>query len=616
MNKNLNSADNLTENEDSLLKEGNKKNTRKSLNPFSFIVSHANIVAAILLIIVFVLSFSSILEDTLTFDETAHIGAGYSYLVKRDMRINPEHPPLIKNIAAFPLLFLGLNFPEDSPNWIQEHPPRWWVQFDFANDFIYKTGNDPDKIMLFSRTAMILVLLILGWLIFYFTKKMYGNKAALISLFLFSFSPTFLAHGRLANTDVGAALGALLSFYFWIRFLESPKMKNIFIAGITFGIALSLKFSLVLLIPTFIIITLIYALLQEKPLIRLIKYSFFAFLAGVIGMVFVVFPIYQYHVYNYPPERQARDAEFILETFGNREIVEAVIYSSNMPILRPFAQYFLGLFMAMQRVDGGNTTFFMGEISTVSWKEYFPVVYFIKEPLTFHFLTFIAIALSVFFLFRYRFFQRPIFWLKEYYAEFSMLVFIAIYWYTSITSNLNIGVRHLLPVFPFTFILVSGMMSKIKFKPFIAILSLLLMFQAYSVVSSYPHFLAYFNETVRKDEKHMYVVDSNLDWGQDLKRTKNWLDENNIDFVYIDYFGGGDLDYYLGEGNYKRWDGKNRYEDFEKGNYFVVSVNQLQGGRANPAKDFDQSYDHYSWTYLHNPVQIIGDSIFVYYISE
>ncbi|MDD4897654.1 MAG: glycosyltransferase family 39 protein, partial [Candidatus Pacebacteria bacterium] len=482
------------------------------------------IIATILLIFLFFISFSSILEDTLTFDETAHVTAGYSYLIKKDMRVNPEHPPLVKNIAAFPLLFLNLNFPSDSPNWTQEQPPRWWVQFDLANDFIYNSKNNPDKIMLFSRTVMILFLLLLGFLIFHFARKKYGNKAGLISLFLFSFSPTFLAHGRLINTDIGAAFGALLSFYFWLRFFEKPSKKNVLLAGITFGIALSLKFSLVLLIPTFIIITLVYALLQEKPLHQLLKYSLLSFLAGVIGMVFVVFPLYQYHVYNYPPERQARDAEYILETFGNRTIVNGIIYSSEKPFLRPFAQYFLGLFTAMQRVDGGNTTFFLGEISSGSFKSYFPTVYFIKETLTFHILTIISLALLFLYILKYRLFQRPIYALREYFAEFSMFVFMAIYWYTSINSNLNIGVRHLLPVFPFAFILVGGAISKINFsKSFKILLFALFSFQIYSVISIYPHFLAYFNETVTPQKGHLYVVDSNLDWGQDLKRLKNLL---------------------------------------------------------------------------------------------
>ncbi|MDD4897744.1 MAG: hypothetical protein PHV26_03390, partial [Candidatus Pacebacteria bacterium] len=134
-------------------------------------------------------------------------------------------------------------------------------------------------------------------------------------------------------------------------------------------------------------------------------------------------------------------------------------------------------------------------------------------------------------------------------------------------------------------------------------------------ISIYPHFLAYFNETVTPQKGHLYVVDSNLDWGQDLKRLKNLLDEKEIDFIYIDYFGGGNLDYYLGEENYKRWEGLNSPHDFPKGNWLAVSLNQLQGGRGIPVKGYDQRTDYYMWLNKYEPSYVIGYSIFLYYVD-
>ena len=195
-----------------------------------------------------------------------------------------------------------------------------------------------------------------------------------------------------------------------------------------------------------------------------------------------------------------------------------------------------------------------------------------------------------------------------------MLVFISIYWATSINSNLNIGVRHLLPVFPFTFILVGGFVSKIPFtKSFKIVFFSLLAFQVFSVLSVYPHFLAYFNETVGAKNGHKYVVDSNLDWGQDLKRLKKWIDKNEIDFIYIDYFGGGNLDYYLGEGKYSRWKKEDSRNDLPEKSYLAVSVNQLQGGRGVPVKGFSQDTNYYMWLNEYEPVEKIGYSIFIYY---
>src|SRR3989344_5819341 len=105
-----------------------------------------NLIAGVLLFIMFLLALFSIQGDSFTFDETAHIGAGYSYLTQKDYRLNPEHPPLIKDLAAFPLLFLGLNFPKDDPAWRQTEAPPWWMQFDFASVFLYKSLNNPDQI--------------------------------------------------------------------------------------------------------------------------------------------------------------------------------------------------------------------------------------------------------------------------------------------------------------------------------------------------------------------------------------------------------------------------------------------------------------------------------------
>src|SRR3989344_750446 len=103
------------------------------------------IAAFFLLLAVFLLTTLSIKDDVFTFDETSHVTSGYSYLTQKDMRLNPEHPPLVKDLSAFPLLFLDLNFPKDHPSWIQEKNPVWWQQFEIASQFLYKSGNNPDQ---------------------------------------------------------------------------------------------------------------------------------------------------------------------------------------------------------------------------------------------------------------------------------------------------------------------------------------------------------------------------------------------------------------------------------------------------------------------------------------
>ena len=214
-----------------------------------------NIIAVLLLTFVFVIALFSIKDDSLTMDELAHLPAGYSYLTQKDMRLNPEHPPLIKSLAAFPLLFIkDINFPSYIREWQEDVNGQW----GFGNYFLFQAGNPADKMIFWSRIPMILLLVLLGFYIFKWAKELFGQKAGLLSLFLFSFSPTFLAHGRLVTTDLGAAFGVVFASYYFLKALKDPQSKNIILAGIALGVAQLLKFSLILLLPLFVFLAFIW----------------------------------------------------------------------------------------------------------------------------------------------------------------------------------------------------------------------------------------------------------------------------------------------------------------------------------------------------------------------
>ncbi len=579
-----------------------------------------NLIAGLLLIMVFLVCFFSMKGDSTTMDEMSHIPAGYSYLSQRDFRINPEHPPLIKDLAALPLLFLDLNFPQDHTSWTQGTNEQW----TYGSQFLYYSGNNADQIVFWARIPMILLLIFLGWFIFRWAKELGGNKVALLVLTLFSFSPTFLAHGRLVTTDVAAALGVVMASYFWIKFLKSPTKKNIILAGLIFGLSMLLKFSLVLVIPLFGIITIVYAFLWKKPLL---KYIGLALIAGIIGMI-LIWPVYQFHLLNYPAERQVQDSKIILAS-GGINITEGIcIWMADKPGLRPFGHYFLGLLMASQRVSGGNTVYFLNEISNKGWWYYFPVVYLLKIPLAFHILTLIALWYVFWIVIIKRpswqnVFHRITNWIKNHFPEFSMLIFLAIYWITSITGALNIGVRHILPVFPFMYILVSlGIVRWIKSisracykKIAVCLVLVLLGFYIISSLLVWPHYLTYFNEIANGTKNgYKYAVDSNYDWGQDMKRLKEWVDENNIEKIYLSYFGGSNPEYYLKE-KYAPWWGDRDKKELPKGSYLAVSATLLQGGKGTAVPGFDQPTGYYLWLDNYEPIARAGNSIFIYYID-
>ncbi|RLC35406.1 MAG: hypothetical protein DRH33_08570 [Candidatus Nealsonbacteria bacterium] len=579
----------------------------------------ANLIALGLLGIMGVLAFFSMKGISLTMDELAHIPAGYSYVSQHDYRLNPEHPPLVKDLAGLPLLSQKINFPKNHPSWQKGVNAQWW----FGNQFLYKSGNDPDKIIFWARIPMILLLLSLGAFLFHFARKIGGNFLALGVLFLFALSPTFLAHGRLVTTDVAATFGFTLAIFYYLKFLKNPSKLNVILAGITLGIALAFKFSCVLLLPLFGILTLGWVLFfseKGKRLKTFFKYLGLALLVSVFA-VLVIWPIYQLNIWNYPVEKQVEDTKYLLSSNPFRSLVKINVWMAENKIFRPLAHYLLGLMMATQRVAGGNTVYFLGEVSAAGWWYYFPVVYFLKIPLAFHLLTLFGIVL-IFYSLRFSEFSIKK-WFLNHFVEFSLICFLVIYWFTSIEGNLNIGVRHIMPVIPLTYILVlRGIqvgywkIKNISCRKYTCLVLIgLFSWYGFSSLSTFPHYLSYFNEIAGGPKNgYKFVVDSNYDWGQDLLRLKNWVEENKIEKIYVDYFGGGDVGYYLGD-KYLPWQGTKPAWEFPKGNYLAVSATPLQGGRGKRAANFDQPTGYYNWLNSYQPVARAGNSIFIYYIK-
>ena len=543
------------------------------------------------------LAFASVWNDAIIIDEDPHIGAGYSYITQQDMRLNPEHPPLAKDLAGLALTPLGLNHDAFStPAWTRDINGQW----DFGRALIFNSGlsgqgNDADLITRVAKIPAILLFALTGLFIFYWARKEYGPKAGLIAITLFLFSPTVMAHGRFVTTDIPAALGVVSATYFFLRWLKDSSRKNFWWAAVFFGIALLMKFSTVLLGPFFILLTLLY---NWKAVWK-------TFVIMLMGFVLVVWPVYAFHVWHYPPERQHHDTEDLLRSFGNRTLADPVVWASNKPLLRAPAQYGLGLLMVVQRSAGGNTVYFRGNVTTSAGPTYFPIVYFIKEPLSWFALLLIAL-IAAFSKFK---FQKPN--IKEHVTEIAMLLWLAIYWFTSIRSTLNIGVRHLMPIYPFIIILVSGQVAQLRHRVARWAVYILLACFTYANLSIFPYYLTYFNHVAGGPTGgYRWVVDSNLDWGQDLKRFGRWTQDNNIKKIEFDYFGWADQRYYLGDrfvwltaGKYKS------AEDFKARNqtdgWLAVSATFLQ----------NEATKQYSWLANREPVTVIGNSIFVYRIQ-
>ena len=572
------------------------------------------IIAAILLLIMGIMAFFSMRGDSATMDELSHIPAGYSYVSQKDMRINPEHPPLIKDLGGLlPYLFLNVNFPKDHESWTKDVNGQWW----FGETLLYESGNDANKIIILARIPMIFVMLILGFFVFLFAKEIGGNPTGILALTFYVFSPTFLAHGRYVTTDVAAALGFFIGIYYFLKFLKNPSKKNLIFAGIAYGIAQVLKFTVFLLTPAIPILAIIWVYARGESIKKRLILSFLVLAIGFL----LIYPVYLFHVWNLPIDRQIHDTQALLGSTPFKALAKFDIWMASIPVLRPFAYYFLGLLLVFQRGIFGHTTYFLGEVSAGGWKYYFPIVYFIKTQLAFHILTLIALIFGLKSIkkpYRQQMVSRIKAWIKENFAVFSMIAFVLAYWLVSLSGNLTLGVRHLSPIFPFMFVLISlgtvKILNALRGKSLMAgkiLFIILLAWYIIPVILLYPHFLTYFNFVAGGPSAgSRYVVDSNLDWGQDLKRLKNWVDENNIEKIKIDYFGGGNPEYYFGE-IYEKFDAKSGPQ---KG-WLAISASPLKNGQGRPAPGFKEPTGYYNWLKEYEPITVIGNSIFVYCIE-
>ena len=592
-----------------------------------------------LLLIIAILGFATAIsiinadQDTLIYDESAHIAAGYSYLTKHDMRLNPEHPPLLKNIAAIPLLFIKPNFDTTQNFWTKDNADD--SQWNAGRSLLFESGNNPDQIIFWSRLPFIFLFVILGLFIFKWTRELAGITAGLFALALYAFDPNILGHNHFVTTDLGIAAFTVFAFYYFMKFIKEPTGKNILLAGIFLGLVQLVKFSSVLTFPILGLAVVVYPLVRlnkhksEGRIKRLGEYLLKG--AGVFAISLVlVYGAYYFNTYNMPQEKLPEIMDHYFKPYDTRPInihARAAINAINQyPVLMPMADYLFGVARVFQRVAGGNVTYFMGEVSTHGFLGYFPVVFLLKEPLSTIFLiSFSLILVTLGFLkplitpaknYFSELFHRAIHFLRFHIVEFSMFLFVALYAFTSIVGRLNIGFRHLFPMLPFIYILVAVNIfrfiktrhnqTKVIFR--ISIFALIA-FLFFETVSVFPYYTSYFNQLAGGPKNgYKFVTDSNADWGQDLKRLRIFLNEHpEIEKIKLDYFGMADLDYYLNGRYEKCWSAKRPIEP----GWYAISVLFLQEGIYDQRKTDEKSY---RWLKDRKPDYQVGTSILVYHI--
>ncbi len=602
-----------------------------------FINARHAYVAGVMLAAMFGLGIGSMIGNSAIVDEVAHIPAAYSYLHYGDYRLNPEHPPLIKDLAGLPLQFMDLKFPAGEPAWTTDVNGQW----ESGWNFLYHIGNNADQILFWARLPILLLAIGFGAFLYWYARKRWGVGVALLTLFFYTLSPNLLAHSTLVTTDLGASVFIFLAIVTFARFADKPSRSNVFLLSLALAGAQLAKFSAVLLYPFLGLVTLALVWLARNPktaMERLRSYTGGFISASALSVVWI-WIFYIPHTWNMPQAVQDRLIVGSLPDANVQFVVHFLTNLNNVPIFKSLAEYLLGLTMVFGRVAGGNVTYFNGEVTNGSFKWYFPELFGVKTQVA---LLILMVAGAVFTWWRFGKnrsaggFGKFKAHFQAHVLEWTLGAFAVFYFAVSVAGNLNLGIRHILPIYIPIFILVAiatvrGLrwFAKTRWQRASAVtVGLLLVWYAASTVVAYPSFLSYFNELIGGPANaDKYFSDSSVDWGQDLKRLKTYVSAHpEINHVAIDYFGGGVPAYYFCQRRFNEagdlittaagYDCSNSvmeewHSQYGKysGQYIAVSETFLENDRFYSELNDQPGYDYLR---AMKPVAKIGYSIYLY----
>ena len=544
-----------------------------------------------LLFLTFLIPFLSMQNFSPAYDEITHLPSGFSYLKTGELKLNPEHPPLIKMLAATPLLFLNLKFDFNDPNLAGSKTDEW----QFGRDLLFNNGTD--RVIFWGRIPVMLLSVLLGWYVFKWGKELFGYRAGVIGLFIYALMPNIIAHAQFVTMDLGVTAFSFIAMYhLWKFIVPVPRLsvvetkskmnglgatRHLIFAGLFLGLALGSKFSAVLLMPISLILLAIY--IQKN-------YSRSNWLAKISALLKIIMPMWGlaflviWGLYLFP-----KDLLFYWHGMGT-------VYANKNP---------------------NHFYYLNGDFGRSGWWYYFLWAFIIKTPVPF-------LAVLGWALFRYK--KLTLGFLNSAFIFLPVILFL---WITSWKAH-NIGIRYILPIYPFLILFVSGYISKILnfqftttvrsravafmviFNKFLTVnfktILILVLGGWYLLIpiTIYPDYLPYFNEFVGGSSSgYKFLDDSNIEWGHDLKRLKAY--QNKYPELKVFLWVEKDAGRSYGIKNILPLDFKGDWLS-PKGRYAVSTHVLIRTWLAS------QVYDNeiLNWMDNYKPIDRIGQSFLVY----
>ncbi len=487
-----------------------------------------------LLSAMFALMRPAVREDSATIDEPVFLGAGYSYWLGHRYYFNAEHPPLMQLWSALPLRWLPVRLPPHTEKYLDQPSPlptstTWEANIVpreqptgfytyphleagyFGQALLYRGVNNADQLLTWARLMQVVITLATGLVIFGWARSLSNTTDGLIGLTTWVLNPMALAYGHLVITDPGLAFLFALALWSFDRFAAQPNPARAALAGLTIALALLTKYAAVVLFPVCAVVAALHIWRDCSKV--------WQWLVGLSVMAVTCYGVillcYAPHWAPPPPITTEMAARLKVPTW----------FTILRPVLVP-RDYFRGLALMLVHAKQGHLAFLCGQWSERGWWYYFPVALALKTPVA---------LLGLAGLCRVN--RRD----ERLVPLLGVLIFLGF----AMTSHTDIGVRHVLPVFPLLSVVVGASLAKASRGVRIAGW-VLCGWLAIVAVRSCPDYIPYFNELAGgAAHGHEYLVDSNLDWGQDVKWLKIYAEQHHIEKLAGSYFGpGGALAYY------------------------------------------------------------------------
>ena len=451
------------------------------------------VLAGVLLAAFFLQSLFSSLVKSPSSDEPPHIAAGLSYAQKRNFVPNPQHPPLLKEMAAVSLLLAGIRLPDvPAVTAMLNEPLGPQLEWGVGNELIRQGG--PPRVMFWARLPLILLATVAALLLCLWARQMMGDTAALGALFLFALDPNLIAHSQFVTTDMGVTSFMVVFFFSLWSFLRRPGKLSLVWCGVAMGLMLCAKFSAVFMIP----VALLLMLIGKRVGLACLHFGVMSIVACLVVMVIYFSP--------------TGLSDYL-------HGIRSVYADSNLDYRFYMAGEFKSHFMS-----------------------YFAVAWLLKEPLA----TIALVVLGSVVLLRER--RLAVLDMLFVYVP-PFVLFVA----CTMRAE-NIGIRYLIPAFPFLCLAGGAGLAALIQSPSkwgIGLAAALCIWMAVESAGVYPDHLSYFNEAacLLRDPRKLGIAggtrcgpewldDSNVDWGQGLEQLKVWRTRHpDSRTMWLAYFG-------------------------------------------------------------------------------